>query len=428
MKHIAVIGAGVTGVSTAYSLLKRGYRVTVFDRERYAAMQTSFANGGQLSASNAEVWNQTATVLKGMKWMFRRDAPLLINPRPSWHKISWMAQFVASIPQYENNTIETTRLAIAAREHLYQWAKDEGIDFDLEKRGILHIYQNRKGFEHGEKVNKLLAAGGLDRRAVTPDEMRSIEPTLTGQYYGGFLTESDATGDIHKFSRGLATAAKRLGADFRYETEVDTLRHTGSGIEINSRSTNSHLTTEPAGIQDHFDGLVVCAGVRSREFAAQLGDSVNIYPVKGYSISVNLPDQKSQEAAPWMSLLDDDAKVVTSRLGADRLRIAGTAEFNGFSKDIRNDRIEPLVRWCRHHFPGVDTEHVIPWAGLRPMMPNMMPRVGAGQKAGVFYNTGHGHLGWTLNTITAEMVADVVSNSLRNPAPVAMAPKEPANV
>ena len=410
MKHVAIVGAGVTGVSTAYSLLKRGCRVTVFDRERYAAMQTSFANGGQLSASNAEVWNQAGTVLKGLKWMFRRDAPLLVNPKPSWHKLSWMGEFVASIPQYAANTIETTRLAVAAREYLYQWADDEGIDFDLEKRGILHIYQNRAGFEHGEKVNKLLAAGGLERRAVTPAEMQALEPTLTGQYYGGFLTETDATGDIHKFSRGLAAAAKRMGAEFRYETEVDTLRHLGSGIEINSRSMNADISAEPVGVQEHFDAVVVCAGVRSREFAAQLGDRVNIYPVKGYSISVNLPDESSRQAAPWISLLDDDAKVVTSRLGADRLRIAGTAEFNGYSKDIRNDRIEPLVRWCRHHFPGVDTEHVVPWAGLRPMMPNMMPKVGAGKKAGVFYNTGHGHLGWTLNTVTAEMVADVVES------------------
>lgn len=414
MKHIAVVGAGVTGVSTAYSLLKRGFKVTVFDRERYAAMQTSFANGGQLSASNAEVWNQVSTVIKGLKWMFRRDAPLLVNPKPSWHKLSWMAEFIAAIPQYEKNTIETTRMAIAARESLFQWARDEGIDFDLETRGILHICQDKKGFEHGEKVNRLLAAGGLERRAVTAEEMRSIEPTLTGEYYGGFLTESDATGDIHKFSCGLAAAAARLGAEFHYETEVDTLRHTGSGIEINSRRTNDKVEHGPAGMIEHFDGVVVCAGVRSREFAAQLGDRVNVYPVKGYSVSINLPDETSQAAAPWISLLDDDAKVVTSRLGANRLRVAGTAEFNGFSKDIRNDRIEPLVRWCRQHFPGVNTEHVVPWAGLRPMMPNLMPRVGTGKRSGVFYNTGHGHLGWTLNTITAEMVGQIIVEEMNS--------------
>jgi len=142
--------------------------------------------------------------------------------------------------------------------------------------------------------------------------------------------------------------------------------------------------------------------------AAALGDRVNIYPVKGYSITVNLDDAESQAAAPWVSLLDDGAKIVTSRLGADRFRIAGTAEFNGANRDIRNDRIVPLVKWCEKLFPAVSTEHAVPWAGLRPMMPSMMPKVGAGNKSGVFYNTGHGHLGWTLSAATAEIVADSV--------------------
>ena len=223
--------------------------------------------------------------------------------------------------------------------------------------------------------------------------MRAIEPTLTGHYYGGFFTESDATGDIHKYTRGLAGACRRLGVAFRHETDVSSLHHEGSDVRIMHAPAGSP-DTEPSS---RFDGIVICAGMHSRRFAAQLGDRVNIYPVKGYSVSVNLPDDASQPAAPWVSLLDDSAKVVTSRLGENRFRIAGTAEFNGSSRDIRNDRIEPLVRWCRTHFPAVDTEHVVPWAGLRPMMPDMLPRVGSGRRAGVYYNTGHGHLGWTLS-------------------------------
>ncbi|WP_158671881.1 FAD-dependent oxidoreductase, partial [Bradyrhizobium guangdongense] len=186
MTHIAIIGAGITGVTTAHALLERGYRVTVLDRHRYAAMETSFANGGQLSASNAEVWNSTATILKGLRWMFRRDAPLLMNPRPNWHKYSWMSEFVANIGNYRANTIETTRLAIEARRHLFDIAAREGIDFDLERRGILHIYRDKAGFESGLRVNALLQEGGLDRRPVTPEEIRSIEPTLRKDYYGGF--------------------------------------------------------------------------------------------------------------------------------------------------------------------------------------------------------------------------------------------------
>jgi len=405
MKHIAVIGAGVTGVTTCYSLL-----ISVFDRNRYPAMATSFANGGQLSASNAEVWTQLSTVLKGLKWMLKKDAPLLVNPTPDWHKLSWMMQFIGNIPNYRENTIETARLAIAARDHLVHWADIEGIDFDLEQRGILHIYASKREYDHATRVTGLLREGGLQRRAVGVDEIRSIEPALKAPLYGGYYTESDFTGDIHKYTRGLADACVRKGAEFHHDTNVTDISLTDNGVRIQAAI---ETPGQPQTTKDHnFDGVVVCAGVGSRDIAAKLGDSVNVYPVKGYSITVPLDDVESQAAAPWVSLLDDEAKIVTSRLGKDRFRIAGTAEFNGTNKDIRDDRVCPLVNWCRHHFPAVETEHVVAWAGLRPMMPNMMPRVGSGKHPQVFYNTGHGHLGWTLSAITAEMVGDSVAGTI----------------
>ncbi len=405
MKSIAVIGGGITGVTTAYALVKRGFAVTLFEKHRYAAMETSFANGGQLSASNAEVWTHWSTLLKGMKWMLKNDAPLLVNPKPSWHKLSWFAEFVANIPHYRSNTTETARLAIAARQHLFAWAQAENIDFDLKKQGILHIYRDKAGFDHAGEVSKLLAAGGLPRRAVTPDEMRAIEPTLTGRFYGGYYTESDSTGDIHKFTVGLAAACERLGVRCWYGQDVTAVQTDGTTAMV--------TVQEGEGPRTHrFDGVVVCAGVASRALAADLGDRVNIYPVKGYSITVNLLDSHSQQSAPTVSLLDDETKLVTSRLGVDRFRVAGTAEFNGTNKDIRADRIKPLVDWVNQCFPGVNTRQVVPWAGLRPMMPNMMPRVGRGRRANVFYNTGHGHLGWTLSAVTADMVAGTVAETL----------------
>jgi D-amino-acid dehydrogenase len=402
---IAVIGGGITGVTTAYALAKRGFTVTLFEKNRYAAMETSFANGGQLSASNAEVWNHWSTILKGMKWMLKSDAPLLVNPKPSWHKLSWFLEFIFNIPHYERNTVESARLAIAAREHLFAWAQEEGVDFDLKKEGILHIYREKKGFEHAGEVSKMLALGGLPRRAVTPSEMKTIEPTLAGTYYGGYFTESDSTGDIHKFTTGMARAAERLGVQCLYEQDVLSIHSDGTMAEVTAAGSDGLVTHQ-------FDGLVVCAGVESRSFAAQLGDRVNIYPVKGYSITVNLPDAQSQSAAPIVSLLDDETKLVTSRLGADRFRVAGTAEFNGYNKDIRADRIRPLIAWVNQCFPGINTRQVVPWAGLRPMMPNMMPRVGRGKLANVFYNTGHGHLGWTLSAVTADMVGGVVHGAM----------------
>ncbi|MCO5975277.1 D-amino acid dehydrogenase [Ideonella oryzae] len=405
--HLAVLGGGITGVTTAYALSLRGFAVTLYERHRYAAMETSFANGGQLSASNAEVWNLPATVLKGLKWMLRADAPLLVSPTPGWHKLSWFAEFIAAMPQYERNTIETARLAIAARQHLFAWAEAEGIDFDHKREGILHIYRDKAGFDHAAKVTALLARGGLDRRAVTPEEIKSIEPTLAGQYHGGFYTPSDSTGDIHRFTFGLAQAAQRRGVECLYEQQVSQLRpEAGGGVTLTATGPEG----EPS--PRRFDGVVVCAGVASRGFAAQLGDRVNVYPVKGYSITVHLDDEASRAAAPNVSLLDDETKLVSSRLGPDRFRVAGTAEFAGENRNIRADRIRPLVDWVRQCFPGVDTRRVVPWAGLRPMMPNMMPRVGRGRAPGVFYNTGHGHLGWTLSAVTADMVASNVASAM----------------
>lgn len=409
MKTIAIIGGGVTGVTTAYALAKRGFAVTLLERHRYPAMETSYANGGQLSASNAEVWNHSSTIVKGLKWMLRNDAPLLVNPKPSWHKLSWFAEFIAAIPRYRDNTIATARLAVAAREHLFQWADEEGIDFDLKREGILHIYRDRAGFEHAAEVSKLLARGGLPRRAVTPEEMRAIEPTLAGSYYGGHYTESDSSGDIHKFTVGLAQAARRLGVQMRFGQQVVKVSAGADGASVTA--LHDH---DPNGEAEtsHYDAVVICAGTASRELAAQLGDHVNVYPVKGYSITVHLGDEASRAAAPNVSLLDDATKLVCSRLGADRFRVAGTAEFNGFNRDIRADRIAPLIDWVRQCFPGVSTRAITPWAGLRPMMPDLMPRVGPGKAPRVFYNTGHGHLGWTLSAATAEMIAATVEASL----------------
>lgn len=405
--HVAVIGAGITGTTTAYSLAKRGFRVTLFDKNPYPAMETSFANGGQLSASNAEVWNSWSTVLKGMRWMFMSGAPLLVNPKPSVHKLSWMAEFIAAIPEYEDNTVSTVRLAIEARHRLRKMAADEGIDFDCENRGILHFYKSRAEFETAARVTEILKKGGLERRAVTPAEIAELEPALKGDIYAGFYTDTDFTGDIHKFTNGLAKACERLGVEMRLLTEVTDVVASAAAVTVTSRALDRHDAPKQEAA-DRFDQIVICSGVLSRRLASRLGDRVNIYPVKGYSITVELTDETDRAAAPWMSLLDDNAKIVTSRLGANRFRVAGTAEFNGMNRDISWKRIEPMIAWCRRHFPAMSTRHCVPWAGLRPMMPNMMPCVKPGRNRRVFYNTGHGHLGWTLSAATADSVSALV--------------------
>lgn len=404
MRDIAVLGAGITGITTAYSLMKRGYDVTVYDRQRYAAMETSFANGGQLSASNAEVWNQLSMVLKGLKWLLSPQAPLKISPLPTWHKLSWMAEFLAAIPHYERNTVATARLAIASRAGLAEMAGAAGVDFDFSPAGILHFYGSEAEMTHARKVTRLLATGGLERQELSAAEVRARAPALRAEVAGGFLTESDSTGDIHRFTKGLADWLEGRGVRFHYGAEIDAAKANSAGVMVTaSGQTRQH------------DGVVVCAGTGSRALARGFGDRVNIYPVKGYSITVMLEDEASRAAAPHVSLLDDKAKIVSARLGANRLRIAGTAEFTGQNSDIRANRITPLTDWVARCLPDVSTESCVPWAGLRPMMPNMLPRVAAGRNPRVFYNTGHGHLGWTLAAATAEGVAHLMEGAGRQP-------------
>ncbi|WBS01735.1 D-amino acid dehydrogenase [Pseudoduganella sp. SL102] len=406
MKHIAVIGAGVTGVTTAYALARRGFSVTILERHRYPAMETSYANGGQLSASHAEVWNHPATLRKGLRWMTQPDAPLLLHPAPTWHKVSWLAKFVAAIPRYRDNTVALARMAVAARRHLFAWAEEEGIDFDLRREGILHLYRDKAGFDHAQQVSRLLAEAGLVRQAVTPSEMRAIEPALSGDYYGGCYTDSDSSGDIHRFTTGLAAACVRRGVQLLCERDVLALAPHDDGVTLTLRHGGETAV-------QRFDAAIICAGTASRALGRMAGDRIDVYPVKGYSITVHLEDAASRAAAPTVSLVDDAPKLVASRFGADRFRVAGTAEFAGFDRDIRHDRIRPLLDWVHREFPEVRTAGVQPWAGLRPMMPDLLPKVGRGRAPRVFYNTGHGHLGWTLAAATAEQVARQVEETMQ---------------
>ena len=391
--NITVIGAGITGITTAYYLAKANFAVTVIDEREMPGMATSYANGGQLSASNAEVWNSWRSVQKGIKWVLKKDAPLLINPKPSLEKYQWLAKFLTHIKDREHNTRETCEMAISAHALYKQIAEEEGIEFDRVDKGILHIYRDARELEFARDTNRVYREAGLNRWEVGKDEILSIEPTLKnsiGTIVGGFYNEQDYTGDIHKFCVNLMKVMQR-----KYRVQFVQRR-------LERFAIFQYLEKGP---------VVVCAGVGSRAIAKDVGDHLPIYPVKGYSITVDL-DAASAEAAPWTSLLDDQTKIVSSRLGKDRFRIAGTAELNGYNTDIVQERIRPLKKWVRDLFPEVSLEDVKPWAGLRPMTPNMMPIVKRSDRNwGVWYNTGHGHLGWTLSAFTAKQIAEQIRKS-----------------
>jgi len=388
--RVAVIGAGITGITTAYSLVKRGHQVSVFDKEPYAGMKTSYANGGQLSVSNSETWTSWSNVKKGIKWMFTPDAPFLIRPSLSPAKLKWIAGFMHQVYKGEfnkrSNTWETIAMGMTARELYYQIADETGIQFDLSKNGILHFYKDSGYYSDAlYAMESIYRYTDLERKVVTPEEIKKLEPKLevSSDIIGGIWTESDAMGDIHKFCNQLADWLEERGVVFNYSFEIDS-------------AYSEHL-------EYSYDKIIICAGSDSARVARMFGESINVYPVKGYSITI----RDNPENFPTTSMLDDQAKIVTSTLG-DRFRVAGTAELDGWNLDIRKDRIDPLLNWVHTNFPKIDTRDYKPWAGLRPMTPSMLPIVRKGKREKVYLNTGHGHLGWTLSPCTAEMIADIL--------------------
>jgi D-amino-acid dehydrogenase len=389
MKKVAVVGAGIAGLTTAYYLVREGYSVTVYEAERYPAMKTSFANGGQVSVSNSEVWTTWSNVKKGIKWMFRKDAPLLIRPRLDWRQWKWMAKFLyyTATDAYKENTKTTIKLGLEASKLYKEIGVEEGMTFDQTPSGILHFYKDPEYFESAKKAQSIYQSNGVAWDILGPMKTKSLDKNLTEikGIVGGAWTWHDWTGDIHKFCYQLANVLeKKYGVTFHYNWKVNHLEEVS-----------------------YYDAIVVANGVGSEKLANSVGDSLDIYPVKGYSITINNVDPKY---LPRVSLLDDEAKIVTSSLG-NRFRVAGTAELAGENYDIRRDRIEPLLKWVHTNFPEINTHDYTQWACLRPMTPNMMPIIEQSKSnPRVFYNTGHGHLGWTLGPATGKRLAELVNH------------------
>lgn len=388
-KSVAVIGSGIAGITAAYYLAKKEFDVTVFDKESYPAMACSYANGGQISVSNSQTWNTWSSVLKGIKWLSKKDAPLLLRPSLDWDKAKWLAKFLyhTANNEWARNTAETIRMGIEAR-HLYnQLEYDEDIQYERLNKGILHIYKNRKYLEEALLLKELYEGNGCEWQIINSDKLLTVEPNLeyTNDLVGGIYTPSDWTGDIHKFCINMYEVLKtKYNVRFFFNKPINTID----------------------GFAYHY--IVVANGSDARHLSKVIGDRLPIYPVKGYSITINLDNEKSRDHSPSVSLLDDEAKIVSSRFN-NSLRVAGTAEITGDNWDIRRDRIEPLLKWVRENFPLVDIRDYKSWACLRPMTPNMMPIVRQSKKEpNVFYHVGHGHLGWTLAPYTAKKLVDFI--------------------
>jgi D-amino-acid dehydrogenase len=390
---VAVVGAGITGLLAAYYFARDGHDVNVLDAERHAAMRTSYANGGQISVSNSEVWTTWANVRKGIKWMLKKDAPLLIRPSLDLDKAIWLAKFLyhTANNDYARNTVKTIQLGLESRK-LYQEIRErEKIDYDYSESGILHIYKDPKYFQAAKDAERIYEDNGCEWNILTANQTYSIDPALSHMpgIVGGAWTPQDSTGDIHKFCTELADVLERkYNVWMQYNFLAETLP------DIDNF--------------DVFHNIILSNGVGAAKLSRALGEKLPIYPVKGYSITIDL-DEESAKHAPRVSLLDDQAKIVTARLG-NRLRVAGTAELAGENYDILKERVDPLLEWVNTNFPKINTHKYSSWACLRPMTPNMMPIVRqSSARSRVFYHTGHGHLGWTLSPATAKELYRIVT-------------------
>ena len=407
-----VLGAGVIGATSAWYLARAGHEVMVVDRQPEAALETSFANGGQISVSHAEPWANPTAPLKILQWLGREDAPLLFRLRADPAQWLWGLSFLFEcLPgRTRSNTEAAFALAVYSREQLAQLRHDTGIRYDSQTRGILHLYEERREFERAKRQTEQLRARSLDAEIKTPQECLRIEPALgnsTVRIVGGVYAASDESGDAQLFTRNLVDLCRAQGVSFRFNVSVRRLEVARGAIE-------RVVIDDEEGIEESLraDAYVVALGSYSPLLLGGIGLSVPVYPVKGYSITLPLTPG---DEAPQVSLTDHARKIVISRLG-DRLRVAGTAEMNGYDTEINEFRCAALVKRCFEWFPKAGRpESAQFWTGLRPATPSNLPLIGRSRYSNLYLNTGHGTLGWTLACGSARALADIVSGRWPEP-------------
>ena len=396
---LLILGSGLLGVTAAYELGKRGYDVTVLDRNPESARETSFANGGQLSYSHAEPWASPTVLPKLPKWIGRDDAPLVFKPRADWQMIRWGVRFLrnCTAKRADINCVNLLRLGLYSRKKMKALREESGVAFDFGKTGILHIYTAESDFEHAKKQLEFQAKFGCSQTILTKQQVYALEPALAHSdrvVVGGIHATEDETGDPFLFCNALAdVAAKRYGVQFKYGVTIDKI-NTGGGKTLSVSTDRGEMTA---------DGYVMAMGSYSAPVLRAIGIDVPIYPMKGYSVTIEADDY-----CPKLSLTDGTHKIVYSRLG-NRLRIAGTAEFAGYNQSLNEKRIGNIVTAARKLFPKANWDNeILKWACLRPSTPDGPPIIGPTPYPNLFLNTGHGTLGWTQAAGSAALVADAI--------------------
>ncbi|RJF95660.1 D-amino acid dehydrogenase [Noviherbaspirillum saxi] len=407
---VIVLGSGIVGTASAWFLRKAGHQVTVLERQPGAAMETSFANGGQISVSHAEPWANPGTLLKIVKWLGREDAPLLLRLRWDRQQWAWCLRFLreCTAGRVADNIRQIVAIAEYSRQTLHAVRAETGISYDALQRGILHFYTDEREFRKSLHAAALMRELGCPRNSLDADGVVSVEPALRHlrhKIVGGDFTATDESGDVHQFSTALAARAAAAGVDFRFNTTVTRLLAEGGGtcarikgVEIIDAQGRHELLCA--------DAYVVAAGSFSAPLLKPLGIALPIYPGKGYSATYRIVDGN---AAPTVSLTDDGCKLVFSRLG-NRLRVAGTCELNGYTRELNDTRCDAITRRVRELFPDAcDYDNPVYWSGLRPLTPSNVPYIGKTKFGNLFLNTGHGTLGWTMGCGSGRAIADIVS-------------------
>jgi D-amino-acid dehydrogenase len=430
---VLVLGSGLLGVSSAYYLSQLGHEVTVLDRQANPAAETSFANGGQISVSHAEPWANPSAPLKVLQWLGKEDAPLLFRLRADMRQWLWGLQFIRECTpaRTRHNIAQIVRLGTYSRDMLQALRTDTGLQYDQRTQGILHFYTSQKEFDGAHGPAQQMRELGCDRRVISAEEAITLEPALAHirpQLAGATYTAEDESGDANRFARELVKLCEASGVKFLMSHTITALREAGGQLEhVEATDSQGRFQRLRA------DAYVLAMGSLSPLYAAPLGIHLPIYPAKGYSVTMPVKDASM---AHQVSLTDDEFKLVFSRLtgpDSDRLRIAGTAEFNGYDRDLNRVRCEAIVRRVEQLFPGAgDASQASYWTGLRPATPSNVPIIGKSKLPNLFFNTGHGTLGWTHACGSGKSIARIVSGlvpevdfafcGLNNPTSVSTTP------
>jgi D-amino-acid dehydrogenase len=398
--RVVVLGSGVVGVTSAYYLARAGHEVTVIDREAGPALETSFANAGQISPGYASPWAAPGVPLKAVKWMFQKHAPLAIRLDGTQFQLQWMWQMLQNCTssRYAVNKGRMVRLAEYSRDCLQALRAETGIQYEGRTGGTLQVFRTQQQFDGAAKDIAVLKEANVPYELLSPAELAQAEPALAAVSHkltGGLRLPGDETGDCQMFTTRLAALAEQLGVKFRYNTPIDALAMAGgriAGVQCGAELVRA-------------DSFVVALGSYSTQFLSGLV-KIPVYPLKGYSITAPIVNEAS---APVSTVLDETYKIAITRFD-DRIRVGGMAEIVGFDKSLRQARRETLELCVNDLFPGGgDTSKATFWTGLRPMTPDGTPIVGRTPVPNLFLNTGHGTLGWTMSCGSGQLLADVMS-------------------